>query len=203
MSSQYGESSIILQHFDGRPGRFLDVGAGDGLTFSNTEPLLRLGWTGVMVEPAPSQLRWLYENHGENPAVTIVPCAVGEGSRTQGVNFWDGGHNGKEFSTANAGHRDLMAAHSQGDIKFRQTRVVQLSWWDLIGITPGPFDFVNIDVEGNNFELLASMPFHMIRPEMVCIELDPAWMKDQFTSVFTGAGLNQHVVCGGNLLAWR
>ena len=113
MSGQYSEDKLILQHFEGRAGRFLDVGAGDGLVFSNTEPLVRAGWSGVMVEPAPSQLRWLYENHGENPAVTIVPCAVGEGSRTQGVTFWDGGHNGKEYSNDERGapesDRDIFA----------------------------------------------------------------------------------------------
>lgn len=203
MATQYGEDAIILQHFEGRPGRFLDVGAGDGLVYSNTEPLLRAGWSGVMVEPAPSQLRWLYENHGDNPKVVIVPYALGDGIRPRCVNFWDGGHDGKDFSTTNVAHRNLVATQSAGDVKFTERRVMQLSWWDMQGIAPGPFDFVNIDVEGNNVEVLASMPWGLVAPEMICIEIDPAYQEDWMRGLLRTSGLAHQVKCGGNLIAWK
>jgi hypothetical protein len=38
----------------GRPGVFVDVGAGDGVTRSNTIALERIGWTGFCVEPSGS-----------------------------------------------------------------------------------------------------------------------------------------------------
>lgn len=52
-TSQYGEGRWIAEHFAGRVGRFLDVGAFDGKTFSNTWRLAQEGWFGVCVEPSP------------------------------------------------------------------------------------------------------------------------------------------------------
>lgn len=199
MSTQYGEDAIILKHFAGRTGRFLDVGAGDGITFSNTRPLFALGWKGVCVEPAPSQLRWLYENYDNSDEVQICPCAVGELAKISGVPFWDA----RDFSTTSLAHRDIITARSQGKIKFRDRRVIVVSWWELLGIHPGPYDFVNIDVEGTNCELLASMPFNSVRPEMVCIEIDPAYQLTWMGGTLAAAGLSKQEVCGGNLLAWK
>lgn len=203
MPSQYGESDIILQHFAGRCpfGRFLDVGAGDGLTLSNTLPLLAKGWSGVMVEPAPSSLRWLYENHKPGSRVEIAPFAIG--LRCGPVEFWDGGQTGKEYSTVSAGHRERIEQASQGDVKFTKTRVLQMTWHGLLDLFPGPYDFINIDVEGTNPEVLAALPWDYLKPEMICVELDPISFIDSMRRDLRRGGLTHQTVCGGNLLAWR
>lgn len=202
MSSQYGEDAIILQHFEGRKGRFLDIGAGDGLTFSNTAPLLKVGWTGVMVEPAPSALRWLYQNHPHGSGVEIVPAAITLSASTS-IPFWDGGQTGKEFSTTCYSHRQKIAAHSQGDVKYQETRVLNLGWFQLLSMFQGPYEFVNIDVEGGNLDLLADLPFADVAPEMLCIEIDPPQVQAVMMQILWDAGLKHLQVCGGNLLAWR
>lgn len=52
--SQFEEQDAILQAFAGKTdGRFLDLGAWDPITFSNTRALVGLGWSGVMIEPSP------------------------------------------------------------------------------------------------------------------------------------------------------
>ena len=57
-------------------GRFLDIGAHDGITFSSTRRLWELGWTGVYVEPCPDVLPSLIKNAGEH--CKILPVAIGE-----------------------------------------------------------------------------------------------------------------------------
>jgi len=57
--SQFHEQIAILNALNPSPetpGRFLDIGAFDPITFSNTRALVELGWSGVMIEPAPGPM---------------------------------------------------------------------------------------------------------------------------------------------------
>ena len=50
--SQFGEDRILWQVFRRRPtGYFIEVGAYDGVTLSNTFFLEQMGWNGLLVEP--------------------------------------------------------------------------------------------------------------------------------------------------------
>ena len=53
--SQLGQDHLVDQYFGGkRGGVFVDIGAYDGVTFSNTLMLERdRGWTGICIEPLP------------------------------------------------------------------------------------------------------------------------------------------------------
>ncbi len=64
MNSQNAEEQIILDYFKGQTGTFCDLGSNDGITFSNTYALSKLGWCGVLVEPSPrahAKLKQLYK----------------------------------------------------------------------------------------------------------------------------------------------
>lgn len=197
MPSQYGEHELILSHFAGRVGRFLDIGAGDGCTFSNTEPLLDAGWSGVMVEPALGQLRWLIENHGDNPRVDILPALL---KPYHGYD-WHSFYEARDYSTCQQYHRDKVIAHSQGEISFRYRFAAAIDWNGIMALYPGPYQFLNIDVEGMNAEVLGMAPMACF--EMVCIEIDPASELDWMKSHLRNAGLVRNTVIGGNLLAYR
>jgi len=52
--AQFGEDRILWQVFKRRHhGYFIEVGAYDGITLSNTYFLEQMGWTGLLVEPIP------------------------------------------------------------------------------------------------------------------------------------------------------
>lgn len=193
MSTQYGEDLYILEHFAARAGRFLDVGAGDGLTWSNTKPLLDAGWSGVMVEPALSQLRWLIENHGENPRVEIIP-----GFLHPSMGWWHF-FDSRDYSTANAIHRRKIEQHSEGVVAFRERRAPSLTWRGLLNDYPGPYQFLNIDVEGPNLAVLCAAPLEQF--EMVCVEIDPESALPEMARVLAAAGLVTQKRIGGNLIA--
>ena len=48
--SQLGQDAWVLKHFPG-PGMFVEAGASDGVLNSNTLALEKLGWAGICVEP--------------------------------------------------------------------------------------------------------------------------------------------------------
>jgi len=54
--SQNDEESAIIGYFEANPPKsltFLDLGANDGLTLSNTRALVHRGWHGVLVDASP------------------------------------------------------------------------------------------------------------------------------------------------------
>mgnify|MGYP000961084393 CR=1 FL=1 len=62
MYSQNNEEEVILKYLGDSTGTFLDIGAFDGITFSNTYELVKRGWKGVMVEASPRTFIKLQEN---------------------------------------------------------------------------------------------------------------------------------------------
>ena len=76
--SQNNEEEVILNYFDGKIGTFLDVGANDGVTLSNTRALAERGWRGVLIEPSPKAFALLKENYKGKDGFYFYPFALGE-----------------------------------------------------------------------------------------------------------------------------
>jgi len=63
MYSQYNEEDTILEYFKDKVGTFMDIGAGDGVTDSNTHRLSELGWNGICIEYDGILFKRLEENY--------------------------------------------------------------------------------------------------------------------------------------------
>jgi FkbM family methyltransferase len=167
-TSQYGEARFIAEHFAGRIGRFLDVGAFDGVTFSNTRPLAELGWQGVCIEPSPPAFCHLMRNYEGNENVKLVNAAVmaslSEGRVHKFLSNTADAQSADALSTFDPAHREIFFAYP-----FREIYVPVIQWTTLTRTFGDLFDFVNVDVEGANADVLQAMPF---RAEMVCVEVD-------------------------------
>ena len=164
-TSQYQEGQWIVDYFAGRIGRFLDVGAYNGLLLSNTWPLSQLGWSGVCVEPSPLPFAGLMDTHAGNDKITLINAAVHEGVIPSGslVPFFS---TGDALSTFDEEHRQKFAAYPFTEISI----CCGVTWKELFMHVGKDFDFLNIDVEGKNAALLAQLT---IRPELICVEYDP------------------------------
>ncbi len=208
--SQYGEHVKILEHFggcvpsNGPLPRFLDIGAYDGVTFSNTRYLAELGWSGVLLEPSPMAFPHLMAYYKDNPKMQLVNAGL---STTGGLKkFYANGVGtaGDALSSFNLAHREKFSMHP-----FEPIWIPAITWDDLGRALPGPYDFINIDVEGMNLEILSELckliPYTQlsIKPEMVCVELDPVAYTEVMKRELRQAGLIHSEVIGGNLLAWK
>lgn len=164
--SQNSEQNYIVEHFGQRTGRLLDIGAYDGLTFSNARRLLELGWHGILIEPAPSvipKLRANVECFGDR--VEVMTCAVGTADGV--IDFYD---NAGAVATTSKAH----VAKWRGQTRFSICSVTQVTPATLLDLIGSQFDFINIDVEGANIDVMRLMPWHRLMPElsMVCVEHD-------------------------------
>jgi FkbM family methyltransferase len=165
--SQNGEQRLILEAFGGFVGRFLEIGACDGLLVSNTLALVELGWSGIMIEPSPRAFLELHKRHGHNPKLTLVHAAIGLG---HGMSPFHDSPQAEGYATTEEANRTKWQHLAAFDPPF---------FLPLIPITaileafPGPIDFLSIDTEGTSTDLFLTFPFgSILLPRVICVEHD-------------------------------
>lgn len=153
--SQWGESKIIDGFFGTEvTGRFLDIGAYDGVTGSNTWALARRGWSGVCVEANPENFASMVRNLKAFSKVECVCAPVISASESGLQRFYN----------------------LEGQCGTLLPKEGSPSYW-LMGVTAqqlkmfGEFDFVSVDAEGLDFDILKSL-LQVMSPKLICFEDD-------------------------------
>jgi len=173
MYSQRDEESYIEQFFRGsKKGRFLDVGAYDGVVFSNTRRLVEHGWSGVLVEPSPSLHSVLEKRYGDNSKFQIVKKGIGlEAGVKPFYNFY-----GDAVGSFDIDHAHLW--EEKGKRKYVELQIEVITWDTLLDGVGIDFDFVNLDAEGWSPSLLYACPFERLpKARMICVEYDQSYRK--------------------------
>lgn len=153
-----------------RNGTFVDVGAHDGRLFSNTWGLALVGWSGLLIEPLPDLADLCRSNHTGHKGVQVIQAAIGAG-RNESIRLYKAG----PLTTSNAA---LVEEYSRLDWA-RQSLTKE--WIDVAELTldqvladykvmPG-FDFLSIDVEGNEYEVFQGFDLGYWKPKMLVVEI--------------------------------
>jgi len=164
MPSQNGEDVVIWDLFERRrEGFYVDVGAYDGVGFSNTYFFEAIGWSGVVIEAVPE----LYTRcAASRPHSTVVHAACGAASGSVAFTVADGPRGVATLSSMTPDRTRI--AQEGGSVR---TLEVPLRTLDdiLAGITE-PIDFVSIDVEGAELDVLRGFDLEHFRPRLLVIE---------------------------------
>jgi len=164
MYSQGSEEEAILKFFgDKRDGRFLDIGAADGRTFSNTLALAERGWSGVCVEAAAHHFVGLKKTYEQNPNIALVNAAMD----AQGgcAMFYD---TPDVLGSLSLKHKEKW----EGLAPFREIYVAKITIDQLFEVLPGPYDFVTIDIEDRSIETLTMFPsLKELGVKLLCVEI--------------------------------
>lgn len=168
--SQNDEERAILSLAEAKGlknGVFLDIGAYDGKTFSNTLRLAELGWSGICVEPSPSAFVGLMRVHHDHPSIMLLNAAVG--TSDSWVYFYDSG--GDAVSSSDTNH--VLRWSNNAGIKFTKFFLRTVSIHALFRDFGTAFDFINLDVESMNWRIFSEMPWDKLsRVSIVCVEFD-------------------------------
>lgn len=163
--SQHDDQNFILAHFGSYVGRFLDIGAFDGIKYSNTYALVLNGWSGVSLEPEDNSYAALVQNLKGYP-VNCVKKGLGERDGT--VDFYDS--NGGAISTTELDHVRIW---EKAKATFVKKSIEVITWQTLRATYGGDFDFINIDTEGTSLRLFKLMPLAQFpNLKMICVEHD-------------------------------
>lgn len=153
--SQFGEDRWITENLSlPATGVFVEVGADDGVTGSNTKHFEERGWTGLCIEPDPRQIDKLRANR----SCQISTCAVG--TDPDAVFHLDGYPSLSGF------------LRSGGDIKVPVKTLGELL--NETGI--GKIDVLSIDTEGTEIDVWRSFNLEVHRPAIVIVEFNTAGM---------------------------
>jgi FkbM family methyltransferase len=153
MNSQLGQDLFALQaNGMKRGGFFVEFGAGDGVRLSNTLLLeKRFGWTGILAEPLPE----FHDSIQKNRMATLDTGCV-----------WS--QTGEILEFVEHDYLSTLAAYRTSDF-FASERagkpmrnVETVSLIDLLRRNGAPtvVDFLSIDTEGSEFEILKAFPFN-------------------------------------------
>jgi FkbM family methyltransferase len=164
--AQCGEDLILRHLFYGYLGienpTYLDIGAHHPTLMSNTFFFYKAGARGVCVEPDPTLLA---EIKKQRPADTCLNVGVGNQESTLDFFVFDA-------SYLNTFVKATAEAIARSGTPIRQTiRVPVLTPNAIMAkyFQPHP-NFVSIDTEGMDLQILKAIDFAKFRPEVFCIE---------------------------------
>lgn len=153
-------------------GYFVEVGAYDGETFSNSSFLADLGWQGVLIEPVPQFADACRERHRGNN-VLVVERAVGSASGSVTLQVAGGLSSTNEEQIHEYSQLDWAASLVRGGI----TITVQMSTLDellLEANAPVGLELLVVDVEGGESAVFEGFDLDRWRPKMMIVELSDA-----------------------------
>jgi FkbM family methyltransferase len=171
--SQYGEDIIVEKFFEGvKGGRFLEIGALDGIKDSNCRRLALKGWSGVSIEANPYLFCRLNSNYG-NSAKVITLCALVMASRQ--IRTFHLNPDGLSTTDPNV-FKDLhQRVHYNG-----YCHMPSVTPDDLKQLYGANFDFVSVDAEGVDTEIVRASKELLAGTKLLCIETDrPARGPDE------------------------
>lgn len=153
------ESALKEKFLGTKPGFFVEVGANEPTEGSQTWHLESLGWSGVLIEPLPNLAQRLRETR----SATVVECACSSPQHA--------GSTRELFVAGALSSFDprLMEARAspQGSISVTVKTLDQVL---AEAQAPAPIDFLSIDVEGHEVDVLKGFDLERWRPRLILLE---------------------------------
>ena len=177
--SQFEQDKFVYEnYFQGKTdGYFVDIGAHDGTTFSNSKFYEELGWTGVCVEPNPKVFKTLQADRKCKCVMKAIADRTGTAQFFQiieGADMLSGladEFNQRGIETIHANLQDFENGFDYID--------VELDLFDNI-VDSTTIDFLSLDTEGNELKILQTIDFHKYDIKVITVEnndYDDKFMK--------------------------
>ena len=176
-----GLDTKVIEKINQRKGFYVEIGANNGLDQSNTLALeLYWGWSGVLVEPIPSTFKELKRLRNGRRNYLVQSACVGADweEKTMQIAF------ANLMSTPLGVDSDIShpMAHAESGRKFLGKKLSQLpvTVLEVPAVTmtsilkksraPQEIDFLSLDVEGGELEVLRGIDFELYTIRWILVE---------------------------------
>jgi FkbM family methyltransferase len=196
--SQEGED-LLLQRFFGsmKTGFYVDIGAHHPKRFSNTYLLHRKGWRGMNVDAAPGSMKAFIKQR-PNDINLEIGVAQNEGE----LSFYM--FNEPALNTFDSSVLERVKADPAYHLIETQTvKTMPLSKVFKQHLPPDvKIDYLNIDVEGLDMEVLSSNNWELYRPKILSVEEKHKMPLEEFMSgeVFKFMNVNGYQLMSKTIL---
>lgn len=164
--SQEGEDSILRRFFENKhTGFYVDVGAHHPKRFSNTFLFYKMGWRGINIEPRPGS-KVLFDKLRSRDINLEIPISNIEAELSYYI-FDDPALNSFD-SNLSQGRNSNTPYKIVSELKLKTQRLDKI----LGQFIPEnqKIDFLSIDVEGYDLNVLESNNWEKYRPEIILCE---------------------------------
>lgn len=161
--SQNNEAEVVINYFNGRTARLLSLGEFDGKYLSNSYDLIQLGWGADLFEPIEGNANKIVELHKGNPAVFVHYYGIA--TKSGCLKMYVGG--GSVVAVLDKKLLDEWGYELQYEtnamfLTFPEARRQMLH--------ERKYQFITIDCEGLDWEILQQMNLGELGCECICVE---------------------------------
>ena len=153
---------VLLETGFKRGGYFVEFGATNGVDLSNSWLLEKIfGWTGILAEPATI---WHDDLKQNRTAIIDTRCVWSQSGVTLDFTMADA----PEFSTLST----FRAKSTKQDVGASTYAVETISLLDLLQTNGAPayIDYLSVDTEGSEFDILKDFDFSKFQFGVITIE---------------------------------
>ena len=166
--AQCGEDMIVdflLMWLGSNSTTYLDIGAHHPTWLSNTYHFYRMGHRGVLIEPDADLCQRL---HSKRPADKVLNLAVGTtGDDVMSMYVMTS----RTLNTLDKAQAEALQSAGRERIEavreVRRVGINQILADHFPSVAP---DFVSLDIEGLDFDILQAWDFERFRPKVFCVE---------------------------------
>jgi len=166
--SQEGEDQILRRIFEHKKnGFYVDVGAHHPKRFSNTFLFYKRGWCGINIDAMPGSMSKFNKTRPRD-----INLELGIGEQQGNLDYF-------VFNepALNGFSRDPSDERNEADSVYRIENVIKVDVLPLQQVLDNylpagqEIDFMSIDVEGLDFQVLKSNDWNKYRPKYVLVEI--------------------------------
>lgn len=175
--SQFGEDVAINQYFDNIKvinGNYIDIGAFHPNWISNTHILSKKNWKGIAIDLDPEKLR-LFKIFRKN-ITTINKAVVSSKYNLNSINYFKFNRFFSEINTVDEVFANKKSLETGFTYKKSSLEVVNIN--ELLNMVNNNLDFLNIDAEGIDEELILDIDFNKNKIRSICLESHSSSFKE-------------------------
>lgn len=184
--SQLGQELWVLERTGfKRGGFFVEFGATDGVTLSNTWLLEReFGWSGICAEPNPRFLPLLRSHR----RCTVSDACIGARTGELVEFVLADEYSGMTRHARLDGHAAKRAAYLELPGSTISLRTISLDDFLRQMGAPRHIDYLSIDTEGSELEILAAFPFSEWDIDLITVEHNFTPQREQIRELLESRG---------------
>jgi len=156
----------------------IEVGANDGIIATKTRDLiLKEGYCGILIEPVKYYFNQLQKNYEGVKGLTLLNIGISTEDSTKTIyrinpKYLSENHYGHGVSSLNPNHAGIKRLKSQFGDSAVITEQIQIKTLANIieKYNVSEIDLLVIDTEGNDFNVIQSLDFNVIKPKKIVYE---------------------------------
>lgn len=194
--SQVNEDTIVKKYFKNKKGFYIDIGCGHPYKDNNTALLQRSGWTGINIDLSKINIDLfnLVRPNDQNLCEIIS-------KKREKIKYYIPNNDPLSVETT-ADKKYLSFLKRIHKNNYKTKTGFALTWKDLIKkykLKIGKVDFVTIDIEGKDLEVLKLIKISKMKPTIIMIEA-PFFLKKMRNEIKNYLTKNKYKIINSNKL---